>query len=1469
MKIKKLLAMLLALSIVVSLAAPVLADEGIGGDEDIAVSESDVSEPEVIPEPEESESGDSSQPEEEPGDVSSQPDEEEPGEEEPGDVSEPGEEEHVHSYSETTSVDPTCTADGEKTFTCGECGDSYTETIPTSGHSWSSDVVEVATCSHSGTLRLTCTVCGAEETETIEPLEHAWDGGETVIEATCTQGGEVLYTCANCGETKTETVEMLPHSWNEGDTVTEATCTQGGEVLYTCTACGETKTETTSVLEHTWTEEITVPATCTQTGEKTMTCELCGETRTEAIDALGHSWDEGVVTTEPTATEDGVRTFTCSVCGETKTETIPTDANAAAEAEKQQKMDELISSLKGATSKVMFNAIREAFASLFDQLPEDVKAELAAFFESLPSGVQGDLYDRLMAAQTMEEFEAILDEYTEEEIIAVEKNLTEDQIAALEAHIQALAEASYVPPVSVPFTEAGPLMHAVEVETSYRAPRRARAMNSQDDTIQTSKILSAWDSATKTGTLKIEAYVTGTYSITESTNIKPVDIVLVLDQSGSMAFDFDGNSTSNVANRRQTAMKNAVSNFIDKVASNYTSTADHRMAIVTFGSSAQVKQGWIDVGVGKDSLKKVVNDLPQSPSGATRIDQGVGESEKLMGTDYNYNGQNTERKKVVIVFTDGVPTSGTEFEVSLANNAISSALNLKNSGVAVYTIGIFNGSNPEQLFGDGCDGTVNSSWEKDEWGIFPGGDFPEVDVPAGNRFLNYLSNNAPKATEVGLKSEKIGWGILHSGKKYTITKNAECNTKAGYYLTAAAASDLDKIFEKINDQIGAGGTTVQLNAQSVVRDVISPYFEVNTSNASGLKAYGVPYTANGTFDDSRTTGSYTVTANGKVVDASGFNFNEKYIAETGRDPNGENPTGDYYGEKLVIEIPIKAEDDFWGGNNVPTNDMNTSGVFMTSTSDKPEVGLGNTSPTANVPLHTPELEGSEWNVYYGDSNALNGKTLVSLKDANVEAWQIAYIAKEGNNPKLNMSSGSPLGDYDYKTDKNVEVTAYLEPSQPADPSSAGTAQIKSTEAKAAVTVNVYTPTVTFPDMRTYLTVQPNLNDNGENATVVWKHGETLSTSTNVEMEGVAPELTYEIKGRVKALGHENPIVRDYYAFVESVKFSTMDTSIQHRSADGTKLNQDVVNFAHKGCDDIQLNQTTLPNDAGEFLVHVFKPEITFIDTEAYKGEDATTFNFEKDGAKLYSVNWTYPGTLVDYANLVMPDENIKPNVTITGYSLDTSKLYDKQYFNNEAVPVAVQVKVGNMTEYIPAGATTPHNINNCVTFHWNHEGCNLDAPSTLNPKMPAEDIYRFYVHVKARELTVTKMIDGAVYSNTDSFLFTIKGTGNPLAETVNTEIFITGAGSKTITGLPVGSYTVTEDGNWSWRYTVQGGDEQPVQLRSGDIESGTVIITNKLTNTKWLSNEDVKVNTFLCVNKTIEPRITLDAILPEKQDEGI
>ena len=113
----------------------------------------------------------------------------------------------------------------------------------------------------------------------------------------------------------------------------------------------------------------------------------------------------------------------------------------------------------------------------------------------------------------------------------------------------------------------------------------------------------------------------------------------------------------------------------------------------------------------------------------------------------------------------------------------------------------------------------------------------------------------------------------------------------------------------------------------------------------------------------------------------------------------------------------------------------------------------------------------------------------------------------------------------------------------------------------------------------------------------------------------------------------------------------------------------------------------------------------------------------------------------------------------------------------------------------------------------------------------------------------------------------MNGSGNPLAEQVkNLEIFITGAGSKVITGLPVGTYTVTEDTGWSWRYEVEANEDRSATLAAGKSDE-TISFVNALTNTKWLSSEDVKVNTFTCVN-TAQPNVGLaDAIVPEKEEE--
>lgn len=85
----------------------------------------------------------------------------------------------------------------------------------------------------------------------------------------------------------------------------------------------------------------------------------------------------------------------------------------------------------------------------------------------------------------------------------------------------------------------------------------------------------------KTGILTLEAYATGQSQVVQKD--VPLDIVLVLDQSGSMAYDFNGDSTGTNTDRRQFAMKNAVKTFINSVADKYDpETSDHRMAVVTF-----------------------------------------------------------------------------------------------------------------------------------------------------------------------------------------------------------------------------------------------------------------------------------------------------------------------------------------------------------------------------------------------------------------------------------------------------------------------------------------------------------------------------------------------------------------------------------------------------------------------------------------------------------------------------------------------------------------------------------------------------------------------------------------------------------------------------------------------------------------------------------------------------------------------
>lgn len=381
-----------------------------------------------------------------------------------------------------------------------------------------------------------------------------------------------------------------------------------------------------------------------------------------------------------------------------------------------------------------------------------------------------------------------------------------------------------------------------------------------------------------TYTITMTAQATGT----TTTKAVPMDIVLVLDQSGSMKDNF-GNGT------RQSAMKEAVNSFIGEVAAKYSTEADHRMAIVTFGTNADPLVGWTAVDSdGATKLTGKISSLPEDPSGATNVGEGMELAKNLTGNDA-YTGDNTDRQKTVIVFTDGVPTTKTRFNVDVANKALEIAQNMKNDGVSIYTIGVFSGADIKQLYGKGCNGNVGDKWGETSFLWF--GDVADVDRPAGNRFLNYLSSNFKNADKIGL--EDASWDIIlvhYDG--WEITQNFT-RTSSDYYLTASVASELADIFEEISSTVPAPGNPA-LDENTVITDTLSDYF-MFAGTADDVKVYAKKLDGS-TRDIVLPEGPDGIDVNGKTVTVTGYDFSKHY----------QGIVGDAE-ETLVIEIKVKPD----------------------------------------------------------------------------------------------------------------------------------------------------------------------------------------------------------------------------------------------------------------------------------------------------------------------------------------------------------------------------------------------------------------------------------------------------------------------------------------------------------------------------------------------------------------------------------
>ena len=794
---------------------------------------------------------------------------------------------------------------------------------------------------------------------------------------------------------------------------------------------------------------------------------------------------------------------------------------------------------------------------------------------------------------------------TDEEIEAFLKQLPEARVNALIAYAQA-QEPTVVPKTEV-FTDAGPFMPPVNVAT-WRKMLRARAATgvTADNGLELSKTATA--NGNGSYTIRMEAYTTGT--VTTSTKTVPVDIVLVLDQSGSMAYDFDGNSTSTNTARRQYAMKQAVNNFISSVSEKYSSEADHRISVVTFGSSASTLQGWTNVNEdGKGTLQTAINGLPVIPSGATNVAAGMEQAENLMGRGYNYTGGNTQRQKVVIVFTDGVPTTSSDFDTNVANVAIAAAKTMKDNGVTVYSVGIFGGADPSQLYGATSfdrpsDGSVGSYWA--DFSFWMIGDVKDYDVPAGNRFLNYLSSNFVSASDIGIENYKATiFGIGYHGWK--ITQNFD-QTASNYYLTANDSGSLNTIFQTISENIQSAN--IDLCSETVVKDTVSPYFDV-PAKTTDIKLYTASAKGNGTFEKPQNAPSdVKATISGNAVSVTGFDFNANFVSDTAK-PDGS------YGKKLIIEFTVTPKAGFLGGNDVPTNDWQNTGVYDKSGAEVEKFADATTTPTVNVPIDYVTVTAPEKNVYLkGEVTAdqLKDGAKISVDDVKLDLskatdtekpygldpWQTEYV---DITVTVKDEDGNPISDElaDLTDDTTYTVSVTVAPKTDGTDASGEAAEAK-TGANSSANINVFKPELTFKDSTAYYgeNVPTNNDYSGNKVSEKWMHGNTVSTDADVTMFGDKPtlDITYAPDG----------------SKLDNGKYTKQDVPVSATVKIGEENVNGYTAFLHQNCTG---KICALP-EGYHFWIHIQTCTLTITKQDGADGEPYV-FDIRKDGEKYSEV----------------------------------------------------------------------------------------------------------------------------------------------------------------------------------------------------------------------------------------------------------
>ena len=814
----------------------------------------------------------------------------------------------------------------------------------------------------------------------------------------------------------------------------------------------------------------------------------------------------------------------------------------------------------------------------------------------------------------------------------------------------------------------------------------------------------------------------------------------------------------------------------------------------------------MDTTAGQTSVENAIKAL--TAHGGTQTNHGLDmvtdifAAENAKGTEYTRteNGKTvTVRNKVVILFTDGSPTSSSGFENNVANSAIGYAKTIKNThNATLYSVGIF----------DGADGRVLTNTDKTN-AYLPTG------LSSENKFMHFVSSNFKNAENMSTNYDTNN-GTRYSTEtfhKESSDPNAKYTGKS-YYLSASNSEALSNIFQTISEDSVTNATVVELKEETVVKDIVAPNFNIPAQatdiTVSKAKFKGIKTNGDYEFETAVSTGltakltDYDQDGVNDSVDVKGFNFADNWVG-TETASNGQVT---YRGYKLIITFDITVDEDFMGGNKVKTNG-NNSGVY----DDTGALVENFNRPTFDIDIKN--ITATWQNQYIYRTNNANIKDLFLAAKVNnknaadvIDGTNNAYVnieflitGPDGEIAKYTIPAGKAFAEGGWSDESKLTPTlpedAQYTLSWIVSPIYPGTKGEQ--KGSATATVFVYDPVLTFEDSTGYYggTV-PDLNDTDNRVgTTTWvnKNNETFDAT---KMHGTEPTL---VPTYTAGKGVSNGVIITKSDIPVNVMVKVGNTDITN-----------IVEFEHVKC----ANDENLPlfsgEDKAELLIHVNTATLTISKTVDAQGAPTPTETFDFTVTQGYSSEF--------------PAEKLVYNYTIYNVGSDNPAKSDVIYAG--AKGIALKHNQYAVLTGLPLGTYTV-----IEEADSRYTTTSTGAAGELTATAPSATA-QFVNKLNAGSLTVTKTVEALAgfQMPTEKFSFTVKSKDGSYSNTFE----LANGESKTIEKLVVGEYTITEvlSDDQEVLYTAVNDGKVTVEVEPGKNTSATI------TNRRNVADLEVK-----------------------------